>query len=173
MADGIPARPHSAEPSCASVHALVVAGRWCTRWQRMMRHAGTPRRAASTRVNPVRHLRLLPHRHQGGRQAARHGGRRARRGAAPRGPVCSAVHKARLMPAQALVPDWFSRSLGFGDDDRRASLSTRPGARGGGGRSPVLGQTTWGWGGAGRAENRPELGEIATSRGAVCFAMIP
>ena len=45
--------------------------RWtlCTRWQRVMWHAGTPRRAASTRVNPVRHLRLLPHRHQGGRRA--------------------------------------------------------------------------------------------------------
>ena len=45
--------------------------RWtlCTRWQRVMWHAGTPCRAASTRVNPVRHLRLLPHRHQGGRRA--------------------------------------------------------------------------------------------------------
>ena len=106
--------------------------RWtlCTRWQRVMWHAGTPCRAASTRVNPVRHLRLLPHRHQGGRRApwsdaTRHGGRRARRGAAPRGPVCSAVHKARLMPAQALVPDWFSRSLGFGDDDHREPQSSR------------------------------------------------
>jgi len=68
MADGIPARPLGRAVLC---FRACARRRWtlCTRWQRVMWHAGTPRRAASTRVNPVRHLRLLPHRHQGGRRA--------------------------------------------------------------------------------------------------------
>lgn len=63
--------PHRAaggakQPRRARAREDVACGH---EWQRVMWHAGTPRRAASTRVNPVRHPRLLPHRHQGGRRA--------------------------------------------------------------------------------------------------------